>query len=339
MTNNVFTRKIILCFLAAFLILTSCKDKARTESPDIEPELSDLRKQIRKHPRDASLYMSLSDYFVKKRILDSALNNALKAIRLDSNNSEFYVKLSDLYFTTEEMDLCEDMLNKSICLDGKNKEAYLKLAELHFLFKRYEESMEAINKVLEINSYNPKAYFIKGWINREQGDTALAIRSYMTAVDQNSQYFEAYEELAHLYHLKHNPLAIEHYKNALKIKPNDTQNIYNLGMFYQEMEDYKKALLQYERILEIDPSNKYAMHNMGWIYLNHLAKYDEAISCFTKALEQDTSFLEAVFNRGLSFEHQGNYRSARQDYSYVLHLDPNYTPAIESLNRLDAEQK
>lgn len=329
-------RKSLFLISLLCLSLLSCH-RQNAGTPSMDEELARLYKEISKHPKDADRYMDLSDYFVRKNLLDSALNNALKAIRLDSGNAGNYVKLSDLYFAMKEMDLCEDMLNKALRLDDKNEEGYLKLAEFHFLHRRYEEAEDLLKKVLEINSYNPKAHFIRAWVYREQGDTVSAIRSYMSAVEQNAQYFEAYEELAHLYHLRHNPLAIEQYKNALRLRPEDVQTLYNLAMFYQETNDDQNAISQYKKILEIDPVNKFAMHNMGWIYMTRMERYDEAISCFTKAIEQDTTFVEAVYNRGLAFECKGNYNSARQDFSYVLHLDETYEPAIESLNRLDRQ--
>ena len=326
---------LLLCLLMAAAGISCRHSAADHRYEGLDTALVQLYKQLEKHPKDADLHMKLSDYYKERMLLDSALNHSLISVRLDSNNANRYVQLSDIYLAMKETDLCEDMLEKAIRIDKNNGEAYLKLAELHFLFRRYDEADDVISKALALNDYNPKAHFIQGWILREQGDTAAAIRSYMKAVDQNSQYFEAYEELAHLYHVRHNPLAIQHYKNALRIRPNDIQTQYNMAMYYQETGDDRQALEQYNSILQSVPNNRIVLYNIGWIHLTRLEDYGEAIRYFTRAIEQDTTYLEAVYNRGLSFECQGDYKSARQDFAYTLHLNPKYEPAIEALNRLD----
>ena len=329
---------LLLCLLMAAAGISCRHSAADHRYEGLDTALVQLYKQLEKHPKDADLHMKLSDYYKERMLLDSALNHALISVRLDSNNADRYVQLSDIYLAMKETDLCEDMLEKAIRIDKNNGEAYLKLAELHFLFRRYDEADDVISKALALNDYNPKAHFIQGWILREQGDTSAAIRSYMKAVDQNSQYFEAYEELAHLYHVRHNPLAIQHYKNALRIRPNDIQTQYNMAMYYQETGDDRQALEQYNRILQVVPHNRIVLYNIGWIHLTRLEDYGEAIRYFTMAIEQDTTYLEAVYNRGLSFEDQGDLKSARQDFAYTLRLNPQYEPAIEALNRLDRKQ-
>lgn len=327
--------------LALLLIFVSChRHKADEERyAKMPPELAELYKKIDKNPSNPLLYANLSDYYVKTSTMDSALNAILIAIRLDSTKTKFYLKLSDIYFATNNIDASEEILEKVLTMDAKNQEAYLKLAELHFLHKRYKQALEVLNKVLQLDSYNPKAYFIRAWVFKEEGDTTAAIRSYLTAVEQKTDYFEAYEDLALLYHHKKDPIAISYYKNALNIKPDNTQVMYNLAMFYQEIGDYDKAIMQYKMIIQIEPSNKYALHNIGWIDMVELKKYDEAIAFFTRAIDLDNNYIEAVYNRGLAFESLKKYDNARQDYAYVLKLNDKYALAIEGLNRLDKLQK
>jgi tetratricopeptide (TPR) repeat protein len=326
--------------IGAFCLLFSCTNKVKEERYASMPkELSDIYRKIDKHPSDPLLYFELSDYYLNINRLDSALNIAFSAIRLDSTNSSFYVKLSDIYFAMANTDATEEILEKAIALNNKNNEAYLKLAELHFLLKHYDLAQTNIKKSIEFQTHNPKAYFISAWIFRELGDTLAAIRNYLIAAEQNPDYFDAYMELGILHHYKHNPLAINYYNNALNVKPNNIQALYNMAMFYQETSNYEKALEKYRMILQLEPQNKYALHNMGWVYLMGEEKYEEAVVFFTKAIELDTTYAVAVFNRGLCFENLKQYDNARQDYMYSLRLQNNYSLAIEGLNRLDRLQK
>ena len=331
---------LLLCLLMAAAGI-SCRRQAATANDyeGMDTTLVRLYKQLEKHPKSADKHIEIADYYKNRLMLDSALNHMLQAIRLDSGNASHYVKLSDLYLIMNEIDKCEETLEKAVRMDPKNEEALLDLANLHFLLRRYDEASDAVERALALNDYNPKAYFRQGWIQRELGDTAAAIRSYMKAAEQDAEYFEAYEELAHLYHVRRNPLAIQHYQNALRIRPDDILTLYNLAMFYQETGDDKQAMEQYRQILQKEPNNQYALHNMGWICMERLQNYEEAIRYFTQAINQDPTYLEAVYDRGCAFELQGELDNARQDFAYTLHLDSKYDPAIEALNRLDKKGK
>ncbi|MDR0604924.1 MAG: tetratricopeptide repeat protein [Bacteroidales bacterium] len=329
---------LVICVIVVFFFSCSNKDSEK-QYASMPEELVKLYKAIEKDPNNVNLYLDLSKYYVGVRQLDSALNNALIALRLDTTNASVYVAVSDVYFAMKYIENTEEMLEKAIALDPKNNEAYLKLGELYFLLKEYKQSEAILIKAIQETAYNPRAYHILAWNYREKGDTLPAIRNYLIAVEQDPDYFDAYMELGILYHCKHNPLAIDYYNNALNVQPNNIQALYNLAMFYQETEEYEKALEKYRMILQIDEHNKFAFHNMGWIYLMGQDKFEEAIVFFTKAIQQDTTYIEAIYNRGLSFEQLKKYDNARQDYMYSLQLETNYLLAIEGLNRLDKLQK
>jgi tetratricopeptide (TPR) repeat protein len=228
-------------------------------------ELAKIYREIEKNPTNANLYLELSRYYTDVQVLDSALNNALIAIRLDPNNSDMYVVVSDIYLLMQYFDNAEEMLERAIALDNKNNEAYLKLGGLYCGQGNYAQSEKILIKAIQLQSHNPKAYFILARNFQDKGDTVSAIRSYLVAAEQDPDYFEAYLELGVLYHYKHNRLAIDYYNNALNVQPNNVHVLYDLAMFYQETEDYDKALEKYRMILQIEPNHRNSLHNMGWV--------------------------------------------------------------------------
>jgi len=333
MLNKIYVFLLIVPLIVMFF---ACSNKKQSQWYDSMPDdLVKIYKEIEKNPKKADLYVELSKYYTNVRELDSALNNALIALRLAPNNSDMYVAVSDVYFAMEYIDNAEEMLEKAIAMNNKNNDAYLKLGMLYLSRADYKQTEEILAKAIQIQTYNPQAYHILGWNYRKKGDTAQAIRNYLVATDQNPDYFDAYLELGFLYHCKLNRLAIDYYNNALNIQPDNIQVLYNIAMFYQEMGDFEKALEKYRMILQINPNNKFALHNMGWIYLFGQEKFEEASAFFTKAIEQDSSYVEAVYKRGYCFEQLKKYDYARQDYMYSLRLVNNYPKAIEGLNRLD----
>lgn len=93
-------------------------------------------------------------------------------------------------------------------------------------------------------------------------------------------------------------MAVEKYKKALLIAPDDAILNYNLGVAYynQGKALYKDAIFHYERAIKIDPGHIDAYYNLGVIYFN-LQEYQKAEECFNKAeeiLPSDKSIKEAL---------------------------------------------
>ncbi len=111
-----------------------------------------------------------------------------------------------------------------------------------------------------------------------------------------------------------------------------------LGMFYQENGRYQEALEAYDTLAKVDSTFKDAPYNTGYIYLVYLHDFRKAASFFSIALRCDPGYIEAMFNRGYSYELAGEYSKAYQDYNHVLQLRTNYQKAIDGLNRIDKKR-
>ena len=227
------------------------------------------------------------------------------------------------------------VLEKALSLNNEDTEVLLKLGELYLYVKDYKRTTEYIKQALEIDKVNPKIYFLRGYIKMETGDTLNAISDFQIAVDQDQEFYEAYIQLGILFALQKNQIAVDYYNNALNIEPNSIEAYYNLAMFYQNTDEYNKALETYTTILAIDPNFKYAYYNMGFVQLEYLGVYNVAIQSFTNAIKCDPEYAEAYFNRGLAFETLGDVMNARMDYEKSLQISKNYQKAIDGLNRLD----
>lgn len=85
-------------------------------------------------------------------------------------------------------------------------------------------------------------------------------------------------------------IAIEKYKQALKINPKDARANYNLGVaYYKKGADfYKDAILSYKKAIEIDPKMTDAYFNLGVVYFS-LGDYVKAEENLRKAKEIDPS--------------------------------------------------
>ncbi len=327
--------KIIVLFVGIVLFAACGNKKTNINDKNIAAELLTLNQKIESSPNDVELLNQRANYYIKHNEIDLALNDVSKAIKLDSTKSELYITLSDVFFAGGKFSNCRDAISKAILRDPSDMNAYVKLAELSLYYKDYEETLKNIDKALEIDRINPKAYFIRGFAHMEKGDTTRAIKNFMEATMQDPNYYDAYIELGLIYAHRHQKLAVDFYQNALKARPNSIEALYNLGMYYQENNEYDKAIVQYTTLLQFEPKNKLAPFNIGFIYLEHLSNYPKAVKYFTDAIRSDSTYVDAIYNRGLSYERMKDMKSARSDYSKALRINSEYEMAIAGMNRLD----
>ena len=83
------------------------------------------------------------------------------------------------------------------------------------------------------------------------------LKKYLQALDADAveNAYEKYKENPQPSDMK---AAIEMYNQSLKLNPNNTKTLRNLGILYYEREEFETALKCYEKVLEIDPKNTMA---------------------------------------------------------------------------------
>lgn len=95
----------------------------------------------------------------------------------------------------------------------------------------------------------------------------------------------------------------------------------------------QKALEEYQKVIEVfsDPDSlKVAWNNKGLTFAN-LENYEEAISCYEKALECDPNLKKSHYNKGRAFSFLGRFPEAIESYEKAIALDENYEEAKKYL--------
>lgn len=334
--------KIIVSLFALTLLLSSCGNNTKQEKASttkdsaataIAPDLKSLNDQILANPNSAELYHKRAKYFLDNKRFDEGLADMTRTLNIDSSKADYYITLSSLYFSINKSGNSKIALEKAIQLDNKNVEAYLKLGELYLYVKKNDKSIEYINDALKLDQYNAKAYFMKGMNFKDLKDTAKAISSMQTAVEQDQQYYNAYMQLGILCAAQKNKLAIDYYKNAIRIQPKSGEAWYGLGYFYQQTGDYSNAIGTYVTMLHFE-NNKNAFYNLGVIYLLYKKDYTKAVAYFGGAIDIDPNYVEAYYGRGICYENMKDNSKAIHDFQTCVTLDPTFQPAKDELNKV-----
>ncbi|MFQ6106390.1 MAG: tetratricopeptide repeat protein [Thermoplasmata archaeon] len=200
---------------------------------------------------------------------------------------------------------------------------------------REDETIQCMKKVLEADSRNRAAllWMAKIFETKENWDEALKWYDRYLGIypGEEDQWIKHGDVLVQM---GRQDLAVESYRNALKINPNNqeaTQKLERLKISVKELMtqalsrsalgDYFGALELFDRTLRIEPGNARALLGKGVAY-RRLNKITSAIECLNQVLEMDPENQAALLNKGGLLEGQERWEEALYCYSKLVEMNP-----------------
>jgi tetratricopeptide (TPR) repeat protein len=95
------------------------------------------------------------------------------------------------------------------------------------------------------------------------------------------------------------------------------------GFAYKRLGEYQRAIVDYDRAIELDPNYARAYASRGSAFRN-LREYKRAIEDYNRALENRPSYLWAYAGRGQAYSLLKEYTHAIKDLNHAIELEPNY---------------
>ncbi|MFM7015061.1 MAG: tetratricopeptide repeat protein [Bacteroidota bacterium] len=335
---------LFLLVIVGWMLLSDCGGSAKkgnqkatpvTDTTALGKKIAEVSTRIGKDPKNADLYNERAKLHLQRKDVGNALLDMDKALSIDTTKADYFLTLADAHFAASKVAKSKAALEKCLAIEPGNKNAHQKLAELYFYATQYKEALAQIDEVIKIDIGSSQAYFFRGMCYRDMGDTTKAISSFQTAAEQNPKDYNSYLQIAMIYHVKKNKLALQYYDAAIRANSKIADVYYDRGLFYQDVvADYDKAIQDYTSCLEINPKDLRAHFALGYVHYEFLKVYDVAIKHYTDALNIDSNYAEAAYNRGLCYEALGNIAAAAADYNKALAVRKDYQAAKDGLNRV-----
>jgi tetratricopeptide (TPR) repeat protein len=326
------------CSAAILLAFSSCGnggDKPVTDSTQGKDSVTIVSEMIRKDPGNLDLYLKRGQIEMRKKDYGAALSDMDRVLAVDSSKAQYLLAAADINFFTGKVGRTKQLLERAVKLNPTNVDCILRLAQLNHYLTKYDDEMKLIDQALHVDVHNAQAYFMKGMLFKERGDTMRAISSMQTAVEQDPDHYNAFIQLGLLNAAKKNPLAEDYYLNAIKINPNSEEAMYDLGMYYQSIDNYNAAIETYTTLLKVNPHNFDAHFNLGMLHAVKLDVVDVGMKYFDSAIADNPREPRGYYGRGFCFEKKGDINNARLDYQKALTVDSTYTNAAIALSKLD----
>ncbi|MBF0383333.1 MAG: tetratricopeptide repeat protein [Magnetococcales bacterium] len=121
------------------------------------------------------------------------------------------------------------------------------------------------------------------------------------------------------------------YRQTLKLLPENSVALSNLGMILHTKGNLKEAIDCYQKATAIDPTLIDAHNNLGVALLDQ-KQFSEAVECYKQILSINQNSAEAHYNLGLAMKGQGHLEQAEASFRTAVSIDPEYAAAYNNLS-------
>ncbi|MEI6508675.1 MAG: tetratricopeptide repeat protein [Bacteroidota bacterium] len=329
--------KLTFVILVSVLVVSCSRNQkpvvVSTDSTILSNSVKDISINIEKDPANAELIYQRAQIYYNQKVLDKSLSDIEQAINIDKKNPVYYYFKGRILYALNKTLKASDAYEEAVKLKPDYTEAQLKAAELYYIVKEHARSLRYLDAIISRESENAVAHFFKGMNHKEMKDTAKAIDDFQKAYEFDKNFYDAVIQLGLIYMARNNKLANEYFSSAIRINPKNDEAYFDRALYFQNIHQYKQAILDYRKVLSINPSNDIAYYNVG--YINFETKhFDEAIRNWNICIQMNNNYTKAYYMRGLVYEMQNDKKNAKLNYEYTLQLEPNFDLAIEALHRL-----
>lgn len=240
-------------------------------------KLQELKKKIKKEPKNSKLYEEWRDAIAGLDTPDEGLEEYRQAIEKNLNTAEAYNDFGILLDDLKKYNKAIEQYKKAIEKRDDYADAYNGWGNALLILKKYEEATKQYEKAIEKKNDYLEAYYNWGLALYELGEYEKAIEKFKKTIEKSQDDAWSYHNWAYiLYKQGLFRLSKEKLQYACsayeKIKEDDlkTKNAANFffhGSIYQYLiKDLEKAAEIYEEGLKLDPENRDILLNLVELY-------------------------------------------------------------------------
>ena len=193
--------------------------------------------------------------------------------------------------------------------------------------KQYDKALVLYNKLTELNYGEAKMYTYKAALCRKMGDTILAVA---TIQDGRKAYPDdkglIIEELDYYLQTGKSDEALTNLDLAISKDPENALLVFARGTIHDKKESLALAAADYNKALELKPDYFDAAYNLGAMYFNQAANYNN------KANEY--SYKEATKIKEATKKAEEFFTKAKGPLKTAHEIDPSDKGTIDSLMKI-----
>lgn len=220
--------------------------------------------------------------FIKTKDKTKAIQHFEKTISLSSEYEDAHYQLGILYLENHAYDHAIASFKKQLNTTPEHIETLNNLGAAFMKTGEFEKAAEYLRNVMTLDKEHTEALHNLGMTYIKLNQTEHAIRCYTQLLPIDPGYI-VYFNLGTLHlDLDHYTDSLEFFNQALKIKPNDADTYHNMALCYQRQNKNNEAIEYYKKAININPENTVALYTLAG--LENKQTYDKAPNIFVQRL-------------------------------------------------------
>ena len=321
---------------------------------NMEKAVAILRRAIQADPKGKGIYTKLGMLFERLGDNIEARKHMELAVKMHPEDAVAHLLLGRMLMQSGNLELAKSELDLACKLDPKSINAQYALYQLYSklgdreaaektlqIFKELKQQEKSVldkedarnEHELDLLKYTAELHCaIAVQLLRLKQELAAEVHMHQ-AILINPQYPHAHELLYELYYRKGRFLdAKTAAVKLVELTPKNVINRLNLSVLLLQIND-PTAESELQRVLELDPKQPQALHNLARFYLNHRTQLPQALTLCERLLAVDPIPLNYDL-LGWAYFSNGKTNEAFQAAAKAVELDPKNSRYRERFEKL-----
>jgi superkiller protein 3 len=299
----------------------ACEDFARV--------IEVLQEARQTHPGNSDISSIISEAYARSGDHEMAIMELKSLINQDRGNYAARVQLGRIYSISNMIDQATMTFKDILAEKSDHSVAHVELVRIYInMGKAYnDESMidSGVNEIktaISLDADCIMAHFELGLAHNDSGRLNEALTEFSRVLELDPLHIQAKEHYQALTNVKINSQANEGIKQA---------------RIFSERGMFKNAIMEYEKVIELQHNNQIAWYELGNLHLS-LEAYDQALEALQKAKEINPEQPEIYVSLATTFIKTGQPDEASIELQELLGMFPTHYHGLFMLGHIFQEK-
>jgi tetratricopeptide (TPR) repeat protein len=250
-----------------------------------------------------------------------------------------YLSLGFVFYERGYFEQAQEYFAQALKNDPDSAEALYGLGSAYLQQQKPKEARDCFERALKLHANYPgtlpNCWNNLGILAAREGNYDLAIDNFQRALRIDPQHSIALQNLGSAYRQKKDwPQAKTALERALALNPDDAEANYTLGMVYAQQSDTGRAYDYLQKAIALRPAYPEALNNLGILYLR-TRRPSEAVQTFEQAIRVAPDYDQPYLNLARVCAIEGDREKAKAVLRQLLQQHPDHAQAKEDLAQLE----
>ena len=252
--------------------------------------ISILEKNV--NPPKVEIHLKLGNVYMDNLLYEKALVEFEKAKKIKPDSARITHAMGQVYKAMGNIEQAENLFVEAVTHNPKYIKGQQGLGELYLERGNEAEAIKYLRQAATISPNDPDRQLKLGKLYTKNSLFDEADKAFQHAINSDPKNADLQTHIGEIYlENGQSEKAAEAFRGSLGL--NETVHVYNrLGIALRRKKRYKEAIEEYKKAIKVEPDNEVVLYNLGRAFLEDNQKR-EAADAFRKALEFNPDFNEA----------------------------------------------